>query len=144
MTHTQDILTRLRAAKGPDRDIDFLIAAWRRKGEARAVPDPEKDGVFAALRSLFSDAVHFGGCPSVTSSIDAALALVLEKFTDAKWALKSAECIMANKTSFWLYLKEDGLNVVGSPFAGLAATPPLAVLVALFEALAKKETNHEP
>lgn len=116
--HT-DIVSRLEAATGPDRQIDVLVAMLFNPNSGLTYED-YGDGTF----SFSSDAE----VPAYTASLDASLALVGEKLPGWTWRAGNlmgsggpqmqAFCILgASKTEHY------------------GATPALAVLLAIFRAL---------
>lgn len=129
---TTDILTRLREAEGPDRELDrdigLAIGGWRYEalgdlGEMLFVPE---------------DATYYGDSPgamypSFTESIEASLALVERMLPGCAWEITT--------TGF----KPGASIVVHGPrtmFGAYANTPALALIAALFTALQEKENTN--
>lgn len=141
-THTQDLLERVRAATGPDRELDARIYALADDRDIREAIGP--DGPWRGLKMLLgrsrrpphdecvlaiwhrnSGEVSAQGAPHYTASLDAALALVERVLPDWAWSIGNLS------TGGQAYLMRKG----GSMAEGKAATPPLAVLAALLVAL---------
>jgi len=116
MSKYSDIIKRLKAATGPDRELDFSIEKFN-LGDLGYVVDHWDT---AQRHSIVA---HY------TASIDAALELV-ERMLPG-WGVKVDTCgqavLYAGGKSDW-YLED-------------ASSPPLAILLALFCALEAQETN---
>jgi hypothetical protein len=128
MSKHADIIKRLEAATGLDRDLDrdigLLIGGWRL--EEYATPNPTM--MLVVGEDVYPD--HPGSLyPSFTESIDAALGLV-ERMLPG-WGVKVDTCgqavLYAGGKSDW-YLAD-------------ASSPPFAILIALFRALEAQEAN---
>ena len=132
------ILERLRAATGPDRELDALIWLETTDGATR------RESTVTSSTNLWSpytidetrDATgRLITVPSYTASIDAALALVERMLPGC------GVVIHANNDS---YMKDSAILHVPSYSSppkcdGHGATPALAILTALFAALEAKE-----
>lgn len=137
MTNTlQDLITRLEAAEGPDRELDCLIVAWREDrevyeekgyilGRSRKPPhdtcrlgciDPGKH------RRNFTPAFRLPDWPAYTASVDAALSLMRE-------VLPSAWLTIEVRQDYH-HAQIDDLDVA----AQNCPTPALAILQRLREA----------
>jgi hypothetical protein len=121
---TADIATRLAAAKGGDRELDARIHGLI--GDAYA-PWSAADVEYAA-----SDPERTCKPPHYTSSLDAALALV-----EAKLPGWDVRLTMQRRRDFAFADISGPLNGVSRYAVAEAATPPLALLLALLDALAQ-------
>lgn len=133
----RDLLERVKAATGPDRELDAAIY--------NAAPEKVGDKDFCAFRlpmdewgDRFDDGWRIGWegrqypekLPRLTASIDAALALVERVLTGHIWDVTSTgQC----------WIEPD----LGRPdhWNGTAATPPLAILAATLAALIEQEAS---
>lgn len=115
MTYT-DIITRLEAAGGADRELDAAIL----------------NALFSDARLWIGESRDYGARRSsdFTASLDATTALVEVKLPDAAWSVGNK----AFGAQAYLMLKQGG-----AMFDGIASTPSLAVLLALFKALQGEE-----
>lgn len=127
-----ELLTRLRAATGPDRELDadieraFFVGAeldaapWEYRGKGFWIDLSEIDGFNTV------DARKF------TESIDAAVALAERALPGWKWLVSSSdlinECEGLSYASVWLPEADEG-NPAKAP------TPALALCIAIVEAL---------
>lgn len=105
-----ELLARLEAATGPDRELDAAIALWagwtRHHGQYEWM---KPNGFFSTV-----------GCPAYTASIDAALTLVP---ADATGYMVS----VVNRSAYACVSLRDG-------FEGNAPTPALAIVIAAIRA----------
>lgn len=116
---------RIRAAQGPDQILDGMIEAefseWRNLGghwEAHKVTGERR-------RTMYPPS------PPVTASIDAALALVDLVLPGTSWEVRRSGFGTPSQAHFWDPMKQPP----GSTLTRVdAATPPLAVLLALLSA----------
>lgn len=127
MNSYNDILAKLREAKGMNRELDCLLYQTDPDGydKAECLATIRKHG--AAQVAQFAGQ---WGIPCYTSSIDVALALV-EKL------LPGCSVQMSRRTTAWVSLHDydaEGRRTWRSD-AEDAPTLPLAILIALFEAL---------
>lgn len=106
---------RLRAASGSDRDLSTAIN--------RALRQPDEDRIGTPER-LANSSPQWG--PHVTGSIDAAVALVERAL--AGWNWKTGD-ETNDGLGIWLSTHHD------------APTAPLAILIALLEAMIGKDTG---
>lgn len=140
---TQSLLERVQAASGPDREIDreigFALDGWRKVD----LPQGRRGGSYVTHHSdrhlihvpddaggtYYAD--HPGSMyPSVTESIDAALALVERKLPGWLWQVKHG---FGYEAMLWS-LERDGDDY--PPATGTSqASAPLAILGALLTAL---------
>ena len=135
MSQYTDILARLRAATGPDRELDIKIWLATTAGATRQtihVDHPQGaydiDETRDASRRLIT-------VPSFTASIDAALSLVAEKLPGWDWMLGNRDGEHPQEWP-WASLTLPGWEGdEESQFLEHASTPPLAILTALFTAL---------
>lgn len=147
------ILTRLKAAMGPDRDLDAMIASVLQIMPSNAfLPSASLDpGTFG------TGAYTTWRAPDWTSSIDASLALVKQMLPG--WSWRIAQCCVSDDA--WVIpdfnhpihgrrlLAEWPLECQRDPLDYLetdidrrpAGNPALALLEALFTALAVKESE---
>ena len=148
MTRYDDILARLRAAAGPDRGLDGRIAyslGWRFNGLLRGIEDPKFDkwegfgghwhqpgGAFCRVDQSF-DGDLWPEPPEWTASIDAALALVAEKLPGWRPQFRR------DPSRWFAAICKPGPVRAGCVVRGFAQTAPLAILIALFEALKAEE-----
>ncbi len=111
----QEVLTVLRSATAPSRDVDFHIAEVVSAGHwtGRAYWRPDDDAPS-----------QFRHADTYTASLDAALALAEHMLPKARVALQ------------WHPEHKIAEATVGDGATVEAATPALAVVTALFEALA--------
>jgi len=140
------IIERLKAATGPDREIDARIKAYLEPdfrfmtfpGDIRGKRPAEYEPLAAVINSagdwqaeFWGDVANICDAEKWTSSLDAALALVER---------------MLGKTSVYMSSTEEGVlgerfhrAEIGSFGSQRAATLVLAILCALFTALEAKE-----
>lgn len=122
-----DLKVRVDAATGPDRELDIQIVGTIREGA------PLSEDRLGGLRTGFEpyDAVW----PHVTSSLDAALALVERVLPGWGWHCSSPRRGLAF----------EGVLIDFAPIhtvrTGYGATAPLALLSALLSALIAKATG---
>ena len=128
MSKYTSILTALRAATGPSRELDEAVAT------ALGYP------ITAGQRNYTMDwfpVIHWHGthepCPEWTGSIDSALTLVGEKLPGFDWHLSTSD---DKSFCFWLRCVMQGFDMDVIEYA---PTAPLAILVALFSALEAEE-----
>jgi hypothetical protein len=111
LTDLQALLERVKAATGPDRELD------------RAIDD-------------YFDPMHIGALRPVTASIDAALALVERRLPRWNWIVSDrATCVLRpangkDENRSWIQWREAN-----------ARTPPLAILAALLTALIAQQVK---
>lgn len=128
---TKDLIERLEAATGADRELDRdLYWLLRRPAAERAywnaamgMPRPLGERMPEGLGRIGVESAS----PAYTASLDASLALVGEKLPDATWLIGSG---MAGLLPAWCRV-DDGEMAT-------APTPALAVLIALLRALETK------
>jgi hypothetical protein len=134
MIDTQELIARIEAATGPDRELDAAIYAAMNP-EMRPIPNlkgrffnPAKTTAFVAKDYHLGKGVT-DVAPSFSASIDAALTLV-----PGKWKVRqmnfSAPC--ADDRKWWLNL--HGGKEGEDTFTGLGATPALAICIAALKA----------
>lgn len=133
---TLSIIAKLESATGPDRELDGMI--WK-------VVDPSEFDRQCSFRGMkYAGHVHTKAekaahiaraagyySPAYTASLDAALALVGEKLPGWSVVLR----IEHSEKFANLWAPGTDPNGGGVCFQSYAATPPLAVLLALFRAL---------
>lgn len=130
MTHT-DIIGRLAAATGPDRELDDRI--WAEMDE-RDVREHNGRLLAKSRRAPFDECVIGGGTPTpaYSSSIDATVALIERVLPGWEWQIGK-------------YKGDMGQACLRRPDADeperleFAPTPPLAACLALFRALEARE-----
>lgn len=141
MTDLNELLERVKAATGPDREIDVaLLHLWDPDHEALRSYDERyqielRDGVFSVWKTDggYSASVPF---PRFTASIDAALALVgrvLPGWNVQFGTLKSGGARAR--------VALDWPEVAPLDECYDAPTAPLAILAALLLSLTKERTN---
>lgn len=123
MTTYTDILLRLREAKGPDRELDSDIAIARgRQGKMTTVIQANDD----------ADVMAINYAPDYTGDLDAALTLMPEGYKltlSGPWPGSPDEKWLVTVTTRKKFHR------------GKAPTPALALLIAIFEALAATENE---
>ena len=136
MSDLLELLERVKAAAGPDRELDaaITIALGDGPGEGWTLITQDKPGVFNMDAGRWINGCRIRTPKPFTASIDAALALVERKLPDFAYQL----------TNDYGGLNRVHINVApgceGFPPAGMnvsedAETMPLAILVALLTAL---------
>lgn len=122
MSEKAKLLERIRAADGPDRELDeqlaLAIGGWKQSEDSHYTESPE--GL-----DYYYPSEHW---PHYTASIDAALALVTKLLPGRWWVLNSG--LEAGSATC--------LIDAGKPFEthnDHGATPPLAILASLLTAL---------
>lgn len=153
MTPTiSSLLSRVRAASGPDRELDARIDAALFGGRAAR----DFTGEDPASRLRFSYAAHVvfdhvdpmtnGGhvlssmvrfTPPITASIDASVALVERVLPGCDWKIST----LRHRKGFGADLYPSAADAVARADA---ATAPLAILAALLSALEQKESADDP
>lgn len=124
-----DILKRLREATGPDRELDFWISVrLDPEGDLFTDDDYRADIAAYGIEGMAVDAPY-------TASIDSALSLVEKLLPDADWQCGYGKRVIANECAFAVldYHKHKDEDRVAH-----AATPALAILIALFSALSSE------
>ena len=115
------ILERLKAATGPDRELDFWISARAWDPSHHTDAELQADIDLVGIEGMVID-------KPFTSSVDAALALVERLLPDSRgdvhWGNRGAKASV---------LCSDGSRTYHE-----GATPSLAILKSLFTALAKE------
>lgn len=125
-TEIKELMERVRAATGPDRDLDFLIqihVAHPLTGEEHyTLQDVMNDFALLGADGMVIDAPY-------TASIDAALALV-ERVLPGRWnEILGAALRGMSKTFHWH---------IAFPKPGQMDGLPLAILACLLQALQEK------
>lgn len=140
MTDISSLLSRVRAASGPDNDLDIdigvALAGWRR-GRVTLDPfsfteNPDGDIIYGENTFWIAD----GGIQplSFTESIDAAVALVERVLPGCDWKIST----LRHRKGFGADLYPSAADAVARADA---ATAPLAILAALLSALEQKEST---
>lgn len=136
------LIEKLKAATGPDRELDAEVALHLTKpeGDGAYWSMPLREGPEACapgtlwgknrgFRSILEDA------PEYTASIDAALALVAEKLPGWDWEL----CLDRGEYDFQLTSRRPELSC--TYYAGFTkSSPAIAILIALLTALEGETT----
>ena len=124
-----NVLDRLKAATGPDRELDAAIElAYGYSIPSDAIFRPETDYVQCQWNWVHPlDGKIFHICPLYTASIDAALALVERMLPEWRFVIRATLCELKHPQRM---LKDVD---------GRGATPALAILIALFTALHGKD-----
>ncbi len=136
MNRHDDILARLRAATGPDRECDIRIDHMMRRrgiswgyGDDYGGSEPPVVDLWSAEKWAVVAKEAAERHPRYTSSIDAAMALVAELLPDASISV----CRLPDGAGYaWINDPVRQLHQRG-------ATPAIAVLIAGIEALKAKE-----
>lgn len=105
------LLERVKAATGPDRNLDAMLHHWALSGVGTG---------------------YYADSPSYTASIDAALALTERVLPGREWLKKSPKVISVYRP---LTEQEDAAKVWAKHYDGTGATIPLAILAAALTAL---------
>jgi hypothetical protein len=156
-THA-DIIKRLEAATGPDRGLDGIIA----RDVEHWIPHFDLDGDdlldwpdmgghwhSPGDPSAFRCAIVDGALepPHYTASIDAALALVERMLPGWGWNISCPDKYY-NETNFYALVVSDEDNGAEEPwdierdvFEASGKTAPLAILLALFRALERQDSD---
>ena len=121
MTDYTDIITRLEAAGGADRELDGAIL----------------NALFSDARLWIGESRDYGARRSsdFTASLDASLALVSEKLPGWFWKA-GYNPRMAESGRYWFEVQCPARDIYRE---AAAPTPSLAVLLALFKALQGEE-----
>lgn len=126
MSDLQKLLERVKAAKGPDRELDLAIAQ-------SLVPH------VLVMRQRADDS---GADPytywEYTGSIDAAFALVERQKPDWRWYLADSDGQSDGRPVASVY-HPDSIYLTGSIPRSVGATPALALLTALLSALLSQQ-----
>lgn len=126
MSGLEELLERVKAATGPDREIEARVVC--------AIFDsPSYESM---RREGYSDKDLTDGHPTYTDSIDAALELLAVSLPNWRYDLHSPRMGQA-----WEVVLMDGASASRRIVVGHAATAPLAILAALLQALTKERTN---
>lgn len=113
----KELLARVKAATGPDRELDAAIHA--------ATNPPLRAGMV------------FGRVPSITASIDAAVAFAVRVLPGWRYDLHSPRMGQT-----WEAVLMDGDSASRKIRTGTAASAPLAIVAATLTALiAQEQTN---
>jgi len=124
-TDLNALLERVKAAKGPDREIDIAIHV--------IVTNEGRIGDYASVDEYTNSAIQLGwNTPRVTSSIDAALALTERVLPGAK---RSATELVAGWAASVLIVDSGHPDFVSEDYHADAPTAPLAILAATLQAL---------
>jgi len=140
------LLERVKAAKGPDREIDRRLFMFER-GFTRIEQDHDSTGprFYAWSGERYQGEITSQPRPAYTASIEAALAFVERKLPGWRWGVSShsfrgGETYPDGKPKY-----VDGYRAHVTERSALrpmstisdARTPPLAILAALLEALSR-------
>ena len=127
MSDLTELLERVKAATGPDRELDGdvwlavisgatrrnVMAAWPDEDVIWEYHDPERN-------TMFRDNM----IPRLSASIDAAVAIVERKMPGWVWQVRKSGYVELHHPTH--HLKDE---------IGTAKTPPLSILAALLSAL---------
>ena len=138
---TKDLIERLEAATGADRELDAAIVAFLNDAALKRYPPSDDYGPRDRWQFWSLDEKHFLGSessfpvPSYTASLDAALALVGEKLPGA-----GVSIITDTRGALAIFIKPGckWISVGSIEDRKFSPTPALAVLIALFRALETK------
>lgn len=146
---TDDLIDRIRAAKGPSRELDAFIAV-----AVFSKPSPPDDLIYAYpirkndqcepgtyWRKSRSGA-SLQTAPAFTSSLDAAMSLVPEGYT---WMMTNnhyqheGNISGTSMGSFkhvgpWVGIRNKFSSHLSADYEGIGATPALALIIAALEA----------
>lgn len=136
MTQSQSVLDglveRLKAANGPDRDIDALIAGNLLSKEVKREPN-KRTWRMGHKQTKTRPSEPWVCLPSYTHSVDAALVLLEHVLPAWTWTVEKTwrmyACILISQDN------EDGKGVVVES----APTPAIAILLATLSALQSQE-----
>jgi hypothetical protein len=142
MSDLMELLERVKAATGPDRELDVMIgAALNFDVESMAMPFGDYVGLMGVEKTAIQAESHQSilrdGLPRFTSSIDAALALVERKLPG--WTV--ANLSQQDDKTWYCELREGHLTsysrVAASnvTYGHRPGNLPLAILAALLSAL---------
>jgi len=144
MSEMQKLLERVRAAEGPDRELDAFLC------EAFDLPKCQEPDCLPDVLRRIIDCVKVThdedpDVPFYTSSIDSALALVERLLPGWQWLVRSAskdgKCFARLESPdfadvVWEAGDKETRDIIrGEEALGKAATPPIAILAALLSAL---------
>lgn len=143
-----DLIERLEAATGPDRELDVAIGlslslfVFERRGRDKLewyYPTWEDAGAYEKYSTYYgSTGRQF---PAYTSDLNAALALVERKLPGRFMEYVFAP--MGTYSHRW-YISNDGGGKEDNslyPYNGVSKSMPVAILLALFRALKAQETT---
>lgn len=134
------ILNRLRSAESGSRELDAMIAV-----SLQIMPSNAFQPCASSDAGTFGTGAHtFWHAPEYTTSIDAALALVERMLPDATIDMYGPENEKPQKENRrWIVNVYKPLAYVGLEYTSEARSPsaPLAILTALFTALAAKDSQ---
>ena len=129
------LLSRVRAASGPDRELDADICAHL-YGGARVSFDYNIQVREDPKGMLVETDAELGSPPHITTSIDAAVALVERVLPGA-----NTVGVEKNPKGATAYVARNYVHSGHWMTEVDAATPPLAILAALLSALEQKEST---
>lgn len=137
MTDLNELLERVKKAKGPDREIDAHCFALSQGGRLRQFYDGDKSYVWEKPIDGFwiRDIKNVTGTAKFSGSIDATLDLVERLLPGSMWRLQSSpDTGDGFQATLVTYGPDLGSNAE-------AATAPLALLSCLFKSLISKESQ---
>ena len=135
-----DLIKRLENASSGSRELDAEIAAFVHGTATKSITDVRGDEIYRGYKA--PDTGHWKRCPHYTTSLDAALTLVLE---GSGWDVGFIAANEAPIAHVWRDSTDAEQAVietdVGKPlprggivFRGKAATPALALVIASLKA----------
>jgi len=133
MSNLQDLLERVTAAAGPDRELDCRLFAdllMRPDGYAVVGFSP---GTVAYVEAPVTT-VRYLAAPHYTSSLDSALALVERLLPGWEWRVER------QSADLWIHLPKHCQKLA----CAKGATPALALLAALLRALLAQQSDAAP
>lgn len=126
MTDLSELIRRVEAATGPDREID--VAIWQAAtGEPPHYEDHLGEGPFVQ----YGDSVWWVELPALTTSLDAALSLVERRLPGRNWLIGRGR-LRATEPLYGAQIM-DGQAVIGEGES--EHTPALALCRAMLKAL---------
>lgn len=138
----RDLLTRVEAATGPDRELDAeiqiaLIPDYGARFERSPAEFVRFKDVWRTNRaehlSHANNVADWWQCPKYTASIDAAVALIWHALPGWSWAVFGG-------WSAWVWPDERRDLLTG--YQGYHRLPPHALISALLKALIARDTQH--
>lgn len=131
MGDLEQLRERVMAATGPDRRLDVAVHV--------VVTNSGRLGDYASVDEYTNSAIQLGwNTPSVTSSVDAVLAIVGRRFPGWSWKIVGEP---GSTYGYCAVLRNaPRLSDVANAFVASQRTAPLAILAATLSALAKEPT----
>lgn len=144
MSKYADIIERLEAAEGPDRELDARVHAAANPDDLDMTNIGYLPGEVCAELAGFKG-VRSIAAPAYTTSLDAAVGLV-ERMLPQHGRMHSKGRLSTDEPLYGVKLYEHELCVGDDPFEIAEAehdNEPIAILLALFHALQSQENSGE-